>query len=152
MVFSPVVLSSRVRGFTLIELVIVIAIMAIVVAIAIPSYTDYLRRGRITEATARLADHQVRMEQYFLDYRRYDDGAGNCGHFPLPPTAADSFTVSCSATASTFEVTATGVAAKGTQAFVYTIDHTNLRRTPQVPDGWASSDRCWVLRRDGSCG
>jgi len=52
-------------GFTLIELLVVLAITAVLATIAIPTYADHLRRGRITEALARLADHRVRMEQFF---------------------------------------------------------------------------------------
>ena len=59
------------RGFTLIELLVVIAIIGVLVAIAAPSYADYVRRGRIVEAVTRLSDQRVRMEQYFLDNRRY---------------------------------------------------------------------------------
>ena len=145
-------LAGQRRGFTLIELLVVIAIVAVLATIAVPSYADYLRRGRITEAIARLADHRVRMEQFFLDNRRYDDGNGHCGYAPLPPGAADAFALACSAAAAAYTVTATGLAAKGMQGFVYAIDHTNARRTLAVPDGWTGSDRCWVVRRDGSCG
>jgi len=139
------------HGFTLIELVVVIAIVATLAAIAVPAFGDYLRRGRIVEAVARLADHRVRMEQYFLDTRRYDDGAGNCGH-TAPRSAADAFAVECTATATRYTVTATGLAGKGAQGFAYSIDETDARRTIAVPDGWIASSTCWVLRRDGSCG
>src|SRR3982751_5077540 len=63
-------------GFTLIELLAAIAIVSVLAAIAAPSFVDYLRRGRIIEAVSRLSDYHVRMEQYFLDNRRYDDGSG----------------------------------------------------------------------------
>jgi type IV pilus assembly protein PilE len=136
-------------GFTLIELLIVIAIIATLAAIAVPAMSDHLRRGRIVEAVSRLADHRVRMEQYFLDYRRYDDGAGNCG-YPLSG-AADAFALACTLSATGYSVTATGLAGKGTQGFVYTIDEADARATPAVPDGWVGSRSCWVMRRDGSC-
>ena len=55
------------RGFTLIELVIAIAIVSILAGIAVPTMSDYLRRGRLIDAVARLSDHRVRMEQFFLD-------------------------------------------------------------------------------------
>jgi type IV pilus assembly protein PilE len=141
----------RSHGFTLIELLIVVAIMAVLVAIAIPSYSDYLRRGRIIEAVTRLSDHRVRMEQYFLDNRRYDDGAGNCGH-PTPSAgAADAFALLCVVSATGYLISAAGIAGKGAQGFVYTIDETDARRTPAVPDGWVANGVCWVMRRDGSC-
>jgi type IV pilus assembly protein PilE len=139
-------------GFTLIELLVVLAITAVLATIAIPTYADHLRRGRITEALARLADHRVRMEQFFLDHRRYDDGAGQCGHAPPPAGAADAFALDCTAGSTRYVVRATGREARGMHGFVYTIDQANARSTPAVPDGWVGSDRCWVVRRDGSCG
>ena len=143
---------ARPPGFTLVELVVVVAITAVLAAIAIPTYADHLRRGRITEALARLADHRARMEQFFLDHRRYDDGAGQCGHPPPPAAAGDAFALDCTATSTRYVVRATGRAAGGMHGFVYAIDEANARSTPAVPDGWVGSDRCWVVRRDGSCG
>ena len=138
------------QGFTLIELLMVIAIIATLAGIAIPTMSDHLRRSRIVEAVSRLADHRARMEQYFLDYRRYDDGAGNCG-YPLIGAAADAFALACTLSATGYSVTATGLQGKGTLGFVYTIDEADARATPAVPDGWISSRTCWVMRRDGSC-
>ena len=139
------------RGFTLIELLVVIAIIGVLVAIAVPSYADYVRRGRIVEAVTRLSDQRVRMEQYFLDNRRYDDGAGGCGYAPLPPSAADTFGIECLAAATTYTTTARGLAGRGMQGFVYSVDQSNLRQTTAVPAGWNGSSICWVMRRDGSC-
>ena len=143
--------SVRNAGFTLIELLIAIAIVAILTGIAVPSFSDYVRRGRIVEALTRLADHRVRMEQFFLDNRRYDDDAGNCG-YPAPRAAAgDAFSLQCSATTSAYLITATGVAGKNVGGFVFAIDEANVHRTAAVPDGWVTSASCWVVRRDGTC-
>ncbi|HTS84956.1 MAG TPA: prepilin-type N-terminal cleavage/methylation domain-containing protein, partial [Usitatibacter sp.] len=62
-------MARQARGFTLIEVMIVVAIIAILAAIAVPSYQDYVTRGRIIEATGGLGDARNKMEQYFQDNR-----------------------------------------------------------------------------------
>ena len=57
-------MKRNVTGFTLIELMIVLAVMAIILAIAIPSYNDYIRRSRRTDAIARLQDIAVFQEKF----------------------------------------------------------------------------------------
>jgi type IV pilus assembly protein PilE len=138
-------------GFTLVELLLSIAIVGVLVAAAIPTFVDYVRRARIVEAVTRLSDHYARMEQYFLDNHRYDDGAGGCGNVPLGPGPGDAFSVECVAAAASYTITARGIAGRGMQAFAFTIDQANARRTIAVPGGWTGSDTCWVVRRDGSC-
>ena len=72
------------RGFTLIELMIVMAIIAILGAVAIPAYRDYVVRSRLSGAASGLSEARVRMEQFYADSRTYAAGGGGCG--PNMPT------------------------------------------------------------------
>ncbi len=138
------------RGFTLLELTIVTAIVATLAAIALPSYAAYVKRSRILDAVTRLADLRARMDDYFLDQRAYVDDAGLCGA-GAAASATDSFIVECEATATSFTVTARGLAAKGMTGFVYTIDQTGAKATLSVPSGWSRTPDCWTIRQDGFC-
>ena len=63
--------SSRRGGFTLIELMIVVAAVAILVAIAMPSYQDYVRRGRRADAQSFLQEVAARQQHFLVDRRAY---------------------------------------------------------------------------------
>jgi len=76
------------HGFTLIELMITIAIIGILSAIALPAYNEYVIRGKIVEATATLAGHRVKMEQFFQDNRTYV-GACAAGTVATTPPATE---------------------------------------------------------------
>lgn len=138
------------RGFTLLELMIVVAIIAILGAIALPSYAAYVTRSRVLDAVTRLADARARMDDYFQDQRTYVDDAGHCGVTP-PAVATDYFVVACEATATAFTYTATGLAAKGMASFVYSIDQAGNKATVSVPPGWSRTVDCWTIRQDGFC-
>lgn len=62
---------KKARGFTLIEIVVVVAVIGILAAIAIPSYQQHLRKGRRANAEAFLSDVASREQQYLLDARGY---------------------------------------------------------------------------------
>jgi len=128
---------QRSRGFSLIEMMVVVAIAAILLSIAIPSYREYVRRGAVEAATAALASGRVVDEQYFLDNRSYVDAP--C------PTSTEQFTITCASDATTYTLTATGK--EGMAGFVYTINETDTRTTAGP---WGSGN-CWITRKGDSC-
>lgn len=137
------------RGFTLIELMIVVVIIGVLASIAIPSYNDYVLRGKLTEAHTELATMRVKMEQFFQDTRDYSS-ACTAGTVATTPTGKY-FTYACTLAANTYTVTATGVTAQGTGGFKYTINHNNVRATTEVPTGWTTNATCWVTKKGGVC-
>lgn len=139
------------RGFTMLETMIVVAIVAILAAVALPSYAGYVKRAHILEAVARLSDAREQMETYFQDTRTYIDGSGGCGAAPPLPGTGDAFALTCTATATTYVYTATGRSTKGMDAFVFTIDQNGVRVTVSVPTGWTRAADCWTIRADGLC-
>ena len=143
----------KLRGFTLIELMITVAIVAILAAIAIPSYTEYIMRGRITDAIATLGDQRIKMEQYYQDNRTYVGACGAAGSSvaPLPPPTAH-FTYACPAPgALAYTVTATGIAGGSMASFSYSINAAGTKTTLGLPAGWTNGACGWKLKRDGTC-
>ena len=139
------------RGFTLIEVMIVVAMVAILSAVALPAYNEYVTRGRIPDATSQLATKQTQLEQWYQDNRRYT-GAPACAN----DTTNQHFDFSCNGTeaAGTGQAYLLTAAGKGTMAgFSFTIDQANQRRTAAVPAGWTLPvpNNCWVARKAGQC-
>lgn len=131
-------------GFTLIEVLIVMAVVAILTAVAYPAYTDHVRRGRAQEAPNALADFRTRMEQFYQDNRNY--GNGGCG---AAVPADDSFNYGCNVTngGQGFTATATAVHPAVT-GLVYTVDETDARTTTCNGCAWAfAAQNAWVTRR-----
>lgn len=147
----------RSRGFTLIEIMITVAIVAILAAIAIPSYNEYVQRARITDAVSTLSDMRNKMEQYFQDNRSWAPPGPtiqpcNAGTVAPLPAATPNFTFACVGLgANIYTVTATGAAGSTMVGFVYSINQANQRVTVALPAGWTLNANCWVLKRDGSC-
>ena len=71
------------RGFTLIELMIVVAIIGILAAIAYPSYDEYVKRGNRTEGQAFLSDVAARQERYFSQNNAYITAVGDIAKLGL---------------------------------------------------------------------
>jgi type IV pilus assembly protein PilE len=147
----------RSRGFTLIELMVVVAIVAILAAIAVPQYSDYVLRGKVIEATANLGQLRISAEQFFQDNRMYT------GMACAPTNASDAryFTYSCSvapsgaigtASSLVYTLQALGIAGQGTGGFTYTVTQTNAKTTAitaPAPTGWRGNFTCWVTKGGG---
>src|SRR6266581_3602691 len=105
---------QRPTGFTLIELMVTVAVVAILAGVALPSYTSYIVRGKITEATSNLLAMRTKMEQYFQDNRMYVSPGGGVlapcapgSSVPLP--VLPHFNVTCpTLTATTYVIRADG--------------------------------------------
>lgn len=120
----------RETGFTLIELMVVVAVIAIILSMAIPAYTEHTRKSRRAEAARFIGTLQLELEQWRAENPCYGrSNVGGCptftesGTYPILPNATTSphYTIAiASATAAGYSVTAS-------------------------PTGAQSGDRCGVL-------
>jgi type IV pilus assembly protein PilE len=138
---------SRSRGFTLIELMIVVAVVAILSALAYPAYNHYIFRARVVPALDALSALALRAEQRFQDVGGYGGGIngqtdGDCGF--TPPSAA-LFTITCAVTVTGTRFTATATGSGVVEGVQYTIDDAGVRRTVNHPRGLPGSN-CWSIR------
>jgi len=142
---------NRQRGFTLVELVIAVAVIGILAAIAVPAYTAYVQRGKIAAALGDLGAVRVRLEQYYQDNRDYGSTATGCG---VPMPAPTGFTLSCNwgpgGTSQGFLVTATGQASAGMGGFVYTVNQADEQKTVQF-GGETVDAACWIKKKGETC-
>ena len=99
------------KGFTLIELMIVVAVVAIIAAIALPQYQQYVVRGNRAAAEAFMMDVANREKQYLLDARIYAPDLATLT-MTTPANVAKNYTITISAPAATppsYTITATAV-------------------------------------------
>ena len=131
------------KGFTLLELMITFAIIAILATIAIPAYSEYVKQGKVAEATSTLADLRIRTEQYFQDNRTYV----NAPCLPANGTTKY-FDYACDAGPATFRISATGKSDHDLTGFEFTIDQNNLKTSKY--EG-ATGATCWITKKGGTC-
>lgn len=141
MLHNPTVRRSRgapVSGFTLIELMIVVAIVGILLAIALPSYRAYVLRGDRASARAAMLEAQQFMERYYATNNGFTSAALPSRFTSVPPDSPK-YTISLSnLAANTFTLTAAPI---GTDALCgsLTLTHTGVKGnggTGSVADCW----------------
>ena len=146
------------KGFSLVELMVVVAIIGILASVALPAYQDYVTRSKIPDATSALAAKRVNMEQYYQDNRTYVGGPG-C---TADTTTSKYFTFDCLAagalpgvppTTLVYTIHATGI--NSMAGFNYTINETNTMASTIVapaPTNWrATQAACWITKTGGVC-
>lgn len=145
-------------GFTLIELMIALAIIGILLAIAVPNYSDYITRSRIREATSALAAKRAQMEMYFDNKHSYELPPVKV---PLDPHACNEdkatsavFTFKCDPAPDASSYTLHAVGSGAMTGFTFTIDQNNAKATIAAPAGWAAKTMptpCWISNKGGTC-
>ncbi len=138
------------KGFTLVEVMVVVIIVAILASVALPSYRDYVTRSNIPEATSTLSTLRVRMEQCFQDNHSYVSPPCNCG------APGKNFNFSCAAgtpTATTYVLQAVGKEAMA--GFAYSVNELNAQSSvvnAPADGNWQSDTQaCWITKTGGQC-
>lgn len=141
-------------GFTLIEVMVTVAIIGILAAIALPNYSEYVIRGKLMDAHTKLADLRGKQETYWSNNNSYVSTGTTCGVEALGVITAYNadpgapFDVACTGTATTYTITATGRATKGMGSFVLDVNQANAKNSSAT--GWTSAT-CWFVRKSGDC-
>jgi type IV pilus assembly protein PilE len=146
---------NRASGFTLIELMITVAIIGILAAVVVPSYQDYVRRGALSEAFSNLSDLRIRMEQFYQSNRRYglDGQTTPCGHDGTDNRinfagVSAQFTFSCALGAGGNDqaYVITAAAASGpAKDHTYTLNNVNAKATTKFK-GATVTKSCWLVK------
>lgn len=123
------------KGFTLIELMIVVAIVGILAAIAYPSYTEYVRRTHRAEIASLLSEQVQALERYYSKNGSYTSATVSGGNAY--------YTIASTLNAQDFTLAATGQGMMlNDKCGVFTITNTGLLTNPGSASGVARKD-CW---------
>lgn len=134
--------SKEINGFTLLEMLIVVAIAGILASVAYPQYTEYVKRAARADAMVLLLDAANKQEQYYADNRSYTDDlslinvptTSENGYFTIAvevPDAGTSFTITATAAA--------GAVAGDAACTTFTITDTGVKGST----GTSDTDDCW---------
>ena len=134
------------RGFTLIEVMITVVIVALLAAIALPSYTRYAVRVKRSAAQSVMVNLANKEEQYLLDARVYTTSLPNLGFASTPPEIANDYIVTIvvgTGTIPTYLITAAPIGnqlAKDTDCGQLTLDQSS---TKGIQNGTSTAGACW---------
>ena len=133
---------SRMRGMTLIELMVAVAIVSILVSIAVPSYASFMKKSRRGDTESTLMDIAQRQQQYLIDARAYAPDTATLGT-TVPADVSAYYTIQicrtavpCAApggTPPTFAIIATPIAGSPQAGdYTLTLDHTGAKTPTSV--------------------
>ncbi|KJZ00868.1 type IV pilin protein [Pseudoalteromonas ruthenica] len=131
---------KHVKGFTLIELMVAVAIVGILAAVAYPNYQQFVISSARSEAMTALLDAASKQEQFFADNRQYTTSMADLGL--SNSTESDLYSLSATVNARSFIITATpasGVALKDGECASFTINEVGVKGST----GSADTDTCW---------
>jgi type IV pilus assembly protein PilE len=138
---------GKTRGFTLIEIMIVVTIVAILASIMIPSYRDHVIRTKLAEAFSALGDFHTRMESFYQDNRSYASN-GACGT-AIPNTQNFVYQCVLAGNGLQFSATATnkgGVGLDNAGDYQFNINQDGVKNTPAFA-GAAGPNGIWKNRK-----
>lgn len=127
-------------GFTLIELMIVVAVVAILAAIAVPSYQEQVRKSRRAQAKADMVEYAQMAERYFTVNNSYAGFALPVAQSPREAGATARYGLAINTAPTTFTITAT---AQGAQAEDRCGDLTVTNTGSKTSSGTADLSECW---------
>lgn len=140
-------------GFTLLELLIVIAIIGILSGIALPAYKDYTRQGHLSAAASTLSMLANQLESHYLETRRYSNDQDICD---IPDSSDDYFNYTCTlqndsdqqyllSASSTSKLSAS-------KTIILSLNEQGIKSTRILTGSNASEEfQCWILSSSGDC-
>ena len=145
---------------------IVVAIIGILAAIAVPTYNEYVLRGRLSAMRNVLTDVRAKMELYYQDNRTY---VGTTSSTPciagmtyyyssatsgtVSSSSSADFTLTCTTASTSFTLTATGSSGL-VSGFTYTINQQDTKTTTTTAGsqwGGKSWSSCWAFKKSDAC-
>jgi type IV pilus assembly protein PilE len=139
--------SGSSMGFTLVELMVAILVMAIMASIAVPTYSNQIRKSRRTEARNAVLDAASREERFFATHNYYSVDAPDLGYAAYPAAVGNYYQLTATCTnkatpCTDFTITANplGAQLKDTDCATLSVDQTGL----QAATGSATAaTTCW---------
>lgn len=134
------------RGFTLIELMIALAIVAILAAIAYPSYRRSVMKSRRSDAEVALRQTAQQLERCYTNFGTYDSSSCPVSDGSKDTSPEGYYQVNVTATATTYQLTAApttkGAQNKDTECAKFTLDQTGSK-TASDNSGGDTTNTCW---------